>query len=159
MFIGLWNFADDAGRMVNEAKTIKAQVFPGDDDVSSETIRGMIYELSTIGLIQEYEVGGRLYLQITGWDHQRIDKPKPSKIPAPPVVDPSSINPRPVAPDLPLSNPTVSVLGEGGKDQPAGSLASARDERALASPPTGGAQRLSASPALIASLERKAGIR
>jgi hypothetical protein len=59
MFIGLWNFCDDAGRHSAEPRRIKAQVFPGDDDISSETIRGMLQELSTNDLIALYEVSGK----------------------------------------------------------------------------------------------------
>lgn len=82
MFIGMWNFADDLGRLPFSVKTIKAQVFPS-DDINSETILGMIRELSANGLILTYEVEGRQYIQITGWQHQRIDKPQPGRCPAP----------------------------------------------------------------------------
>src|SRR5690242_5372256 len=78
LFIGLWNFVDDAGRCADSAKTLKAQVFPGDDDIDSTTIRRWLDELSTNKLIQYYEVGGRAYLQVTGWHHQKIDRPRPS---------------------------------------------------------------------------------
>lgn len=112
LFIGMWNFADDAGRLSNSAKTIKAQVFPGDDDVASENIRRWIVELSSNDLLREYESEGRAYLQITGWHHQKIDRPKPSKIPAPPIVDESSNERRSIAPDLTLSNLSGSNLRE-----------------------------------------------
>lgn len=82
LFIGMWNFADDLGRLPLSAKTIKAQVFPS-DDINSSTILGMVEELSRNGLVLRYEVDGREYLQITGWQHQRIDKPQPGKCPSP----------------------------------------------------------------------------
>jgi hypothetical protein len=82
MFIGLRNFADDLGRMALSAKTIKAQIFPS-DDVSSENILGMIDELSKNGLVLIYSVDDRNYIQIVGWQHQRIDKPQPGKCPGP----------------------------------------------------------------------------
>jgi hypothetical protein len=82
MFVGMWNFADDLGRIPLSAKTLKAQIFPS-DDITSETILGMIRELATNGLVLTYEVDGRQYVQITGWQHQRIDKPQPGKCPAP----------------------------------------------------------------------------
>jgi hypothetical protein len=108
LFIGLWNFCDDAGRHVDSAKTIKAQLFPGDDDIDSSSVRGMIDELSSNGLLQKYEVDGRAYLQVTGWDHQRIDKPRPSKLPGPKFDDHSTNVRRPFAPDPILSE------GKGG---------------------------------------------
>jgi hypothetical protein len=82
MFIGMWNFADDLGRLPLSAKTIKAQIFPS-DEISSQTILGMITELSANGLVLKYEVEGREYLQIVGWQHQRIDKPQAGKCPGP----------------------------------------------------------------------------
>lgn len=82
MFVGMWNFADDLGRLSLSAKTIKAQIFPS-DEISSETILGMVAELSKNGLVLKYEVEGREYLQIVGWQHQRIDKPQPGKCPGP----------------------------------------------------------------------------
>jgi hypothetical protein len=82
LFIGMWNFADDLGRLPLAPKTIKAQIFPS-DEMSSEIIRGMIEELSKNGLILTYEVQDREYIQIVGWQHQRIDKPQPGKCPGP----------------------------------------------------------------------------
>jgi hypothetical protein len=86
MFIGMWNFADDAGRLSFSVKTIKAQIFPG-DDVSTEAIRGMVDELSANGLVHLYTVEGKDYLTITGWHHQKIDKPQKPRHPEPPQND------------------------------------------------------------------------
>jgi hypothetical protein len=80
MFIGMWNFADDSGRLPFSPKTIKAQIFPG-DNISSDEIAGMVAELSTNGLLISYVVDGKEYLQITGWHHQKIDKPQKPKYP------------------------------------------------------------------------------
>lgn len=82
MFIGMWNFADDLGRLALAPKTLKAQIFPS-DDLNSQSILGMVSELITNGLVLKYEVEGREYLQIVGWQHQRIDKPQPGKCPGP----------------------------------------------------------------------------
>jgi hypothetical protein len=108
LFIGLWNFADDGGRLSNSAKSIKAQIFPGDDDVDSTNVRRMLDELSSNELLLEYEVDGRAYFQITGWHHQRIDRPRPSKIPPPPLSGNSTNVRRPFVPDLILSDPIRS---------------------------------------------------
>ena len=82
MFIGMWNFADDAGRLPLSPKSIKAQIFPS-DDIAIDTIRGMIDELSKNGLVLIYSIEDKEYLEITGWSHQRIDKPQPAKYPSP----------------------------------------------------------------------------
>jgi hypothetical protein len=97
MFIGMWNFADDCGRLPCSPKSIKAQIFPS-DDISLDTIRGMINELSSNGLLSIYSVEDKDYLQITGWSHQRIDKPQPAKYPAP-NGDHSATVPRTLPPD------------------------------------------------------------
>jgi len=82
LFIGMWNFADDLGRLSLAPKTLKAQIMPS-DDITSDTILGMVAELSLNGLVLLYEVEGRQYIQITGWQHQRIDKPQPGRCPPP----------------------------------------------------------------------------
>ena len=83
LFIGMWNFADDHGRIPCAPKTIKAQIFPG-DDMDAKNIRRMIGELSSNGLVRLYEVRGKEFLLITGWHHQKIDKRQPAKYPDPP---------------------------------------------------------------------------
>jgi hypothetical protein len=97
MFIGMWNFADDLGRLPCSPKSIKAQIFPS-DELSLDTIRGMINELSENGLLMIYSVEDKDYLQITGWQHQRIDKPQAPKYPAPLSEDSETI-PRTLPPD------------------------------------------------------------
>ncbi|WP_426314547.1 hypothetical protein ACN9MF_28410 [Methylobacterium fujisawaense] len=89
LFIGLWNFCDDAGRMAMSPKRIKAQVFPSDDITSSDVL-GLLQELSANELIRFYIVDGKEFLLVTGWRHQRIDKPQKPQTPEPP--DPHSPN-------------------------------------------------------------------
>jgi hypothetical protein len=98
----MFNFADDAGRMANSPKTIKAQIFPS-DDFSVDDIRRMIVELSTNDLILIYASDGKEFIQITGWHHQRIDRPRPSLIPSP-IVELSTNDRRVLATDLILSD-------------------------------------------------------
>lgn len=74
LFIGLWNFCDDAGNHSLSVRTIKAEIFPG-DDIDSTSIRGMLDELSSNGLIVFYSSENKDFLHVTGWQHQRIDKP------------------------------------------------------------------------------------
>lgn len=81
LFIGLWNFADDEGRLVYSPKRLKMQIFPADDlDVSElfGEIRGRL-------LAVVYEVDNVEYLQVVGFSkHQKIDRRSPSKLPPPP---------------------------------------------------------------------------
>lgn len=74
LFIGLWNFCDDAGNHPMSEKTIKALVFPG-DNINSTTIRRLLADLSSNGLLRLYEVSGKTYLNVSGWKHQKIEKP------------------------------------------------------------------------------------
>ena len=75
LFIGLWNFCDDAGNHVASAKTIKAEIFPG-DDIASTDVQRMLDELSSNSLIAFYANGDKQYLHVTGWKkHQKIDRP------------------------------------------------------------------------------------
>lgn len=102
LFVGMWNFADDAGRMTYSAKTLKAQIYPS-DNLSPDDIARMIDELSSNGLVERYTVDNKQYISITGWHHQKIDRPKPSKIPEP-IVETSAMDRREIATDLILPN-------------------------------------------------------
>lgn len=75
LFIGMWNFCDDGGNKPASAKSLKMQVFPGDNFTVSE-IEGMVAELIHNGLVAEYTAkDGITYWHITGWHHQKIDRP------------------------------------------------------------------------------------
>lgn len=82
LFIGLWNFCDDHGRHPANPKQIKALIFPA-DDFSAEDVRRMLDELSSHALISFYHVGEKEYFHITGWRHQKIDRPQDPKYPGP----------------------------------------------------------------------------
>ncbi|MEE8607193.1 MAG: hypothetical protein V3S55_06300 [Nitrospiraceae bacterium] len=111
LFIGLWNFADDEGRLVYSPKRLKLQIFPADDlDISAlfGEIRGEL--LATL-----YKVDNIEYLQVNGFSkHQKIDKRSSSKLPPPP--------PSPESPRIP---PTEGIKegikeGKGIKKDPSG---------------------------------------
>lgn len=92
LFIGMWNFADDFGRMVYSPKKIKMQVFPSDELNISE----LFGEIRGKKLVDVYTESRRIppnpaeceeivYLQIVNFDkHQKVDKRSASKLPAPP---------------------------------------------------------------------------
>ncbi|CAG9173166.1 hypothetical protein CURE108131_20910 [Cupriavidus respiraculi] len=75
LFIGLWTFSDDGGNHPASPKTLKAEVFPGDDDVTASTVMQWIDELIEQQLVVEYEADGKEFWHVTGWHHQRIDQP------------------------------------------------------------------------------------
>lgn len=74
LFVGVWNFCDDGGVMKNSPRQIKMQVFPA-DDYSSDDVRRMLDELVSNDLIHIYEVGNTSYIRVSGWHHQKIDRP------------------------------------------------------------------------------------
>jgi hypothetical protein len=78
LFIGIWNFADDAGNLDRSAKQLKARVFPV-DNVDCEPL---IAELITHGLLTEYSVNDKKYLHIPGFaKHQVINRPSSPVVP------------------------------------------------------------------------------
>lgn len=74
LFIGIWNFCDDAGNHPLSPKTLKALVFPG-DDITATQVADLLAELESNGLLSVYCNASKLYLHVNGWHHQKIDKP------------------------------------------------------------------------------------
>lgn len=83
LFIGMWNFCDDRGVHPVAFKTLKAEVFPADDLLSSDVER-LIAEVMAQGLLDEFEADGRRWWFVTGWHHQVINRPSKSRYPVPP---------------------------------------------------------------------------
>jgi hypothetical protein len=117
-FILLFTLADDAGRLRGNSRMLASLLYPYDDDAKKH-IDGWLTELHKEECITRYEAEGDQYIQLNKWlQHQKIDKPSPSKIPSP---DNS----------LPFSNPREDSIADQGRDQgmegniePNGSLSS-----------------------------------
>lgn len=109
LFIGLWNFADDDGRMVYSPKRIKMQIFPGDDvDIVS-----LFAELRREERVVTYCVDGVEYLAIINFArHQKVDKRSASKIPEPPPIPPNS----PEEPQLPPTDQGREWIKDQGRE-------------------------------------------
>lgn len=87
-FIGLWTHVDDAGRCVDDPRLIKAAVWPLDDRTSAE-VEADLKALTESSLITRYTLNRKRYLAVTNWDeHQRINRPTESKLPAPEEGEP-----------------------------------------------------------------------
>jgi hypothetical protein len=114
LFIGMWNFADDFGRMPFAPGTIKAQIMPS-DALTIAQVRDMIMELDSAGLIIVYSAEGRDYIQVTGWSHQKIDKPHKPKCPAP-YAEESAVPAEP-SPNVPRSVDEPSSLDRIGEEE------------------------------------------
>lgn len=75
LFIGMWNFCDDGGVHPASSKRLKMEVFPA-DSYSDQEIQNMVDELLNAGLLISYMADdGKEYWQVTGWQHQKIEKP------------------------------------------------------------------------------------
>lgn len=112
LFIGMWNFADDYGRLEFSPASLKAKIFPL-DPLTAPDVRDMLNELSGADLLMIYSAKGKEYIEITGWHNQKIDKRQASKIPGP-FDDGSSVRGSPpTSAELPKPPPTPAPVREG----------------------------------------------
>ncbi|MET8399603.1 hypothetical protein [Streptomyces sp900116325] len=82
-FIGLWTHCDDEGRAVDDARLIKAAVWPLDDRAAAD-IESDLRALTESSLITRYTLNRKPFLAVNGWrEHQRINRPTKSRFPAP----------------------------------------------------------------------------
>lgn len=79
-------FMDDYGVCQYNPKTLKMQIFPGDDFTAAQ-ISGWISELIANGLLAEFEVDNKRYLKSLDWDlkdspfSQKVEKPSAIRYP------------------------------------------------------------------------------
>jgi hypothetical protein len=98
LFVGLWTLADCEGRMADDARWIKVEIFPYDGDMPSAEVEALLCELATAngsrGFITRYCAGNRKYIQINAFKkHQNPhlnERTKGSLIPAPQSVEVAS---------------------------------------------------------------------
>ena len=90
LWIGLITEADDAGRLIEDLPQLRALVFGFQDRLTVAKVRTSLEEIEKAGLICRYSVNGIHYIALPSWlDHQRINRPTPSRIPAPKLTEPS----------------------------------------------------------------------
>jgi hypothetical protein len=71
VFLGLISLADDAGRLLDNVKTIDAFIFPFTDD----TARPALDTLAHMGRIRRgTTASGQPVIQLVNWQHQKIEK-------------------------------------------------------------------------------------
>lgn len=81
LFIQLFTIADDAGRFRAPSRLLASLLYPYDSD-AADLIDGWMDELVERGMVRRYAVNGQEYADIPKWlEHQRIDRPSPSRIP------------------------------------------------------------------------------
>jgi len=84
VLIGMFSHADDQGRGVGGAIFLRNTIFRHDDVSSGLMNRALDHIRRTIS-VEYYTVDGTEYYQFLNWTKwQRVDKPRPSLLPAPP---------------------------------------------------------------------------
>jgi hypothetical protein len=124
-FAGLWTYSDDDGRGRADARLIKGQLWPLDDDITPAVITAHLDELEREEMLCRYTVDGRNFLHVVHWQqHQSIQKRTASKLPPCPVHDHSGDPPQDREEDsgsttvgLPESSDTTTA---GNKEQGTG---------------------------------------
>lgn len=83
-FFGLLTQADDHGRFRDNAAIIAGLLWPLRADHTPVDVEGDLQQLAAAGLLCRYTgCDGRHYLHVVTWfEHQKIDKPSQSRIPA-----------------------------------------------------------------------------
>lgn len=89
-FIGLWTHVDDEGRCVDDARLVKAAIWPLDDAYTVRKVEADLALLESKGRIVRYEADGKRCIAVVNWSHQKISHAQPSNLPAP-VDDSRSI--------------------------------------------------------------------
>ena len=114
LWVGLITEADDEGRIVCDLGHFLATIFPF-SGLKRSALGPALSRLLALGLVVRYEVGPESYLYFPSWhEHQRIDKPRRSTLPAPPerpapiprMVVESSSTPRDISIDRSNDRPT-----------------------------------------------------
>lgn len=127
LYVGLWNQADEHARLQGDARYVKGQVFPYEDDLDDDAVEALIDELVGAKRVQRYEVDGDPYLYLPKLaKHQRLETAKvPSRLPEPPElsVEATNIdtNPDDPAPRADESAPIVAKQVAGSRGHVAGS--------------------------------------
>lgn len=82
-FAGLLTYLDDAGRGIDEARLVKAELYPLDDKMTPAKVDKHLALFAEDGPLCRYSHNGIRYMHVTSWaEHQRINRPTPSKFPA-----------------------------------------------------------------------------
>ncbi|WP_326678538.1 hypothetical protein [Streptomyces sp. NBC_01237] len=140
-FVGMWTHVDDEGRCVDDARLIKAAVWPLDDRTAAD-VEDDLRALTELSLITRYTLTRRSYIAISGWaEHQRINRPTPSRYPAPdqaesaPEKPLTSSNERSSSTHTQLSEPSRPEGNrEQGREQGTGNREEASSGTAVALP-------------------------
>ena len=81
LFIQLWTLVDDSGRTRGNSRMIASLLYPYDSDAPM-LMETWLEELEKENHIRRYQAEGGTYLEVLNFlNHQKIDRPTPSKFP------------------------------------------------------------------------------
>ncbi len=84
LWLAMITQSDDDGRLVADPGQLRLAAFGYDLDVNDVKVGELLGEIAATGLVKCYEVRNVPYAYFPSWkDHQRIDRPTPSKLPPP----------------------------------------------------------------------------
>jgi hypothetical protein len=132
LYISLWNFADEHGRLQGDARYVKGHCLMYDDDLSLKDVDRLLDELQKAGRVVKYTVDSDPYLFLPKLSaHQRLEPDKSaSRLPPPPDSerDPDSAqtSPSPAQIFSDESAPIVVQQVAGSRLQVAGSRGQVR---------------------------------
>lgn len=136
LFIGTWTFADDEGRLEDNAQRLRLQVFPGGGVTTPQVEEWLMLMSNPTGPLIKYEIEGRRYIQVRNFKRYQSPKnPTPSRIPPPPL----SLTPL-LPQDYPKTSPALPQgyplerEGEGERDRERDTPKGARKLRASPDP-------------------------
>ena len=83
-WIGLWLYADDRGRGIDDARLVKGDLWLLEDAVTVDNVQRYLDELAEKGRIRRYEVQDKKYFEVVNFDkHQLVKTPSKFGNPAP----------------------------------------------------------------------------
>lgn len=111
LFIGLWCWADKAGRLEDRPRRIKAEILPYDNCDGEE----LIAMLADAGFVVRYEAEGVKCLQIVNWNKHQSPHPKEteSELPSPDQRDVPNSPYEPPVTEFPLRASCEQVESNG----------------------------------------------
>jgi hypothetical protein len=137
-FTGLISLADDEGRGRAGIMFLIGRIHPYAQDVTPANLQLALEELVGAGLVGLYQAENCDYYHLPGWlEHQRIEKPRPSTLPEPPVNDPggfpdsSPTPPRRVAVGMEGNGRGVEGKRKGREGKPLATVPAAKEKTDL----------------------------